>query len=108
MSNSKNQHEFAATAIGKLDAFCSAHSFFNSDEELRDSFDSFLVGDHAMLENAAREKHHSDFKAIEEILPVLYELGDQLVAGKSQCVIAVSEQTDPSNRLYASLKRHPE
>ncbi len=75
MSEVKNQSKLD-TAIGKVDAFCSRHSLIKSDEELRNSFDSFLVGKHTLLDNAARERDANDSDALEEILPVLYELAD--------------------------------
>ncbi len=56
----------------KLEAFCKAHSLNKSDEELSNSFDSFFVSD------AANEKHLNDLKALEEIIPVLYELAHKL------------------------------
>lgn len=75
MSEEKNQSTLD-TAIGKVDAFCSCHSLFKSDEELRNSFDSFLVAEHTLLDDAARERHANDSDALEEIVPVLYELAD--------------------------------
>lgn len=99
MSATLNQLKLDAT-ISKLHAFCSTHSLFKSDEKLRDSFENFFVSNYPFLENEAREKHLYDFETIKEILAVLYEL--------SRNIQGEFEQTDASNHLYASLKRHPE
>ncbi len=101
------REELNKSALYKLANFCSVHSLLKRDEELRDSFENFLAGNHKCLENTVREDPVPDFEAIVEILPVLYELGDQLIAGGHHEVNEIS-QADSSNRLYASLKRHPE
>lgn len=107
MSTRSNKANLEA-APSKLHAFCSAHSLLKSHEELCGSFESFFVGNHASISNAEKKRLLSDFEAIEEILPVLYELGKQLVAESGQHEVGEVSQSDFSNRLYASLKRHPE
>lgn len=108
MSNSNSHAKAAPSVLCKFPAFCSAHSLLKSDEELCGSFESFFVGNHASISNAEKKQHLSDFEAIEEILPVLYELGKQLVAEGGQDETGEVSQSDSSNHLYASLKRHPE
>lgn len=94
--------------LNKLQAFCSSYSLFKSDEELRNSFDSFFVGNRGSMVNADREQLLNEFNSREGLLPLLDELGEQLAVENDQHEAKEVSQTDSSNRLYASLKRHPE
>ena len=96
------------TAIGKLHAFCSAHSLFKTDEELRNSFDHFLVRSYPSSVVADKERLQTDYRAFEELLPVLDELAEVIIAEIDQHKAKEIPEADFGNHLYASLKRHPE
>ncbi|MGV3685777.1 MAG: hypothetical protein ACO1NS_09140 [Daejeonella sp.] len=104
----KEVSSFPLLSFDQLTDFCSGAPLFKGDEDLRDSFESFFVNDYQFLENVPGEEFLGDFEAIEDILPVLYELGKQLVAEGGQHEAREVLLSDSSNRLYASLKRHPE
>ena len=107
MSATPNQPKLEA-AIRKLHAFCSARSLLKTNEELRNSFDHFLVRTHPSSVNADRERLQKDYKALEELLPVLDELAKELIAERDQHKGKEIPEADFGNHLYASLKRHPE
>lgn len=108
MSNSKDQCENRTSAIDRLHAFCSAYSLFKTDEELRNSFDHFLVRTHPGTVHADKERLQKDYKALEELLPILDELAEELIAERDQLEPKEIPEADFGNHLYASLKRHPE
>jgi hypothetical protein len=91
-------------AIEKLADFCNCHSLSQSDRQLALSFESFFVDNRSALGAAAQ----IELRAIHELLPTLNELSTQLGAGPGEDQSDEASQTDSSNRLYASLKRHPE
>lgn len=70
ISDQSNQN----TAMAKFVAFCELHK---SDEELANSFESFLV-DENKLDDDAKEENLKSYKALEELVPVLYELASEL------------------------------
>lgn len=107
MSATPNQFSFEAT-LGKLDAFCSSYSLFKSDEELRNSFDSFFANDNTSLSEAEKERILKEYKALDEFLSDLPELAWVLKAGSFERGSKEIPQADCGNRLFASLKRHPE
>ncbi len=107
MSATPNQSNFEA-AISKLHAFCSAHSIQKSDEELGNSFDSFFAKDNTSLSEAEKERILKEYKALDELLLVLPELARKLVVVSFEGVSKEIPQADCGNRLFASLKRHPE
>ncbi len=106
--SAKPNHFNLEAAIGKLGAFSSTRSRLKSDEELRSSFDSFLTGDQARSATAEELKPGNYFTILEEIIGVLHELEGQLMAEVGKSHPEETSQVDSSNRLYASLKRHPE
>lgn len=95
-------------AIDKLADFCDSHSLLLSDRQLSISFESFFVDDHSSMVAAIKEQLPADFESLKEILPTLYELYTQLIVQAYENEADQVSQTDSSNRLYASLKRHPE
>lgn len=99
---------FSERMLNKLANFCTAHSLMKSDEELRNSFDNFLIPVHTTGDNAEEERLQIDYKGFEELLPVLYELGEVLNAEMEPHRATELPETDFGNHLYASLKRHPE
>lgn len=107
MSSNPNQFKLQAV-IDKLHAFCSAHSLLKTDEELRNSFDHFLVRTHPGTVSADNERLQKDYKALEKLLPVLDELAEELIAERDQDKAREIPEADFGNHQYASLKRHPE
>ena len=107
MSATPNQSNFEA-ALGKLHAFCSSYSLFKSDEEIRNSFDSFFANDNTSLSEAEKERILKEYKALDELLSVLPELARELKAESFEGGGKEIPQADCGNRLFASLKRHPE
>lgn len=65
------------TAMPKFVDFCEAHSLHKTDEELANSFNSFLVYEDT-LDDAAKEENLKSLKALEELMPVLYDLAHEL------------------------------
>ena len=95
-------------AIDKLADFCNSHSLLTSDRQLNISFESFFVNDHSTMVTALQDQLHIDFTLLKEILPTLYELYTQLIVQANESEADHVSQADSSNRLNASLKRHPE
>lgn len=108
MSNSKISGNPPSSALSKLFAFCSAHSIQESDEELCNSFDSFFANDNTSLSEAEKERILKEYKALDEVLSVLPDLASELKAESFEGGCKEIPQTDCGNRLFASLKRHPE
>ncbi len=104
----KPNHFILEVAIRKLDAFCCSLSRLKGDEELRASFDRFLTDEHVSSNRAEALTPSSYFTIVEEIIVVLYELEEQLMEQGYKSRLVAGTQGDSSNRLYASLKRHPE
>ncbi len=99
---------FSERMLNKLANFCTAHSLMKSDEELRNSFDNFFVPVHTTGDNAEKERLQTDYKAFEELLPVLYELVEEPTPEGGPHRAPELSKADFGNHLYASLKRHPE
>ena len=99
---------FSERMLDKLANCCTAHSRMKSDEELRNSFDNFLIPVHTTGDNAEKEWLQTDYKSFEELLPVLYELAEELTPEGGPHKAAELPKADFGNHLYASLKRHPE
>jgi hypothetical protein len=95
-------------AIDKLADFCDFHSLYANDQQLSISFESFFVDDHSSMCESLQQQIPADLGALKELLPRLYELYTQLVVEANENGADQASQTDSSNRLYASLKRHPE
>lgn len=96
------------TVLDKLANICSAHSPLKSDEELRNSFESFFYGNHECMASAESGQFLNQFEFFKEVLPVLGELGEHLGVERDQSDVKEISQTDSSNRLFASVKRNPE
>lgn len=95
-------------AIDKLADFCRSRSLLNSDTQLNISFESFLINSTADMGDVFQKQIDTDLGSLTEIVPTLYELYTQLLIEAHENEADNSSQTDSSNRLYASLKRHPE
>lgn len=98
MSAKSNQSNLEA-AIGKLQAFCSAHTSLKKDEQFSATFESFFRKANAGFET---------FEAREEVVAVLYDIEAYLMSPGREEEAKVSPPVDAGNRLFASLKRHPE
>ncbi|SKB40479.1 hypothetical protein [Daejeonella lutea] len=106
--SAKPNHSNLEAAIRKLGGFFSSQFRLKSSEDLRDSFDCFLTDEPVSLESAEELKVTNYFTILEEIIGVLHELEEQLISEGVKSQAEETSQVDSSNRLYASLKRHPE
>lgn len=97
-----------ASLLNKLANFCSAHSLLKSDEELAVTFDSFVVNNFESQGNGEMANLPDNVEALKEALSILSELGTLHVAESCQEEAEEIPQADSGNRLFASLKRHPE
>lgn len=95
-------------AIEKLANFCRSRSLLKSNTQLGISFESFLTDSNADIGEVFQQQIATDLGSLTEILPILYELYTQLIVEAHENDSDNATQTDSSNRLYASLKRHPE
>lgn len=94
-------------AVDKLYIYCS-YSSFKNDEDNSSSFERFLI---PIMPSSGKTDILSPteyFAIVEEIIEVLNELEQELNALDLKNQVGNGSHTDSSNRLYASLKRHPE
>ncbi|MEJ7693218.1 hypothetical protein [Daejeonella sp.] len=96
------------TVIGKLYAFCSVHSPLKSEEQLAATFENFLSVEYSNLGTAEEKELHQNLGVVEEAISVLHELEASLLAESDSQGAKEIPQAASGNRLYASLKRHPE
>ncbi len=92
-------------AIDKLAEFCNSRSLLKIDDRLNICF---LFNDQADIGAVFQRQIPANLGSITEVLPTLFELYTQLVVVAIDSDTDQAAQTDSSNRLYASLKRHPE
>lgn len=95
-------------AIDKLADFCNSHSLLKSHCQLCIVFEPSFVDNHSSMATAIQRQIPVGLSSIKELLPTLFELYTQLVVEAIENKTNQVSQTDSSNRLYASLKRHPE
>lgn len=94
-------------AVDKLYIYCS-YSSFKTDEENSNSFERFLIPIIPASSHTDLLSPSEYFTIVEEIIEVLNELEQELNALDHKNQVGNGSHTDSTNRLYASLKRHPE
>lgn len=109
MGSKTNEENISKSALQGLRKFCTSYTLKKSDELLSRSLVTLIGGNYAALNNLSKENLLNYFEALEEILPVLYELQENL----SQPEIQEDKEEVYNARvsakdLYASFKRHPE
>lgn len=93
----------------RLHSFCSSYNILEAEELLCRVFIAMLEGNYSLQSMHSRERLLVYFEALEDVLPVLYELQEQLNGAEKQ----EGEEdfyTDQvsAKDLFASFKRHPE
>ncbi len=77
MSTEPNEPKLEA-AIAKLHDFLTTHWQITSEEDFRHSSNKLYASNLDSLSSAEIEQRLKDLKALEEFLPVLYELAEEL------------------------------
>ncbi len=104
-----NRQSKQEAAFQNLRNFCSSYNFMEADEMLSRVFTVMLGGCYSKQSMHNRKRLLDYFEALEEVLPAIYELQEQLAGPQNQ---EGEENTFPDkvseNHIYASFKRHPE
>ena len=84
MDSKTTRENTKEAAIRKLGNFCSSYTLRKSDELLSHSLTTLIAGNYASLSNLSKEHLLDYFEALEEVLPVLYELQKLLEKPRGQ------------------------
>ncbi|MES3016646.1 MAG: hypothetical protein V4721_02655 [Bacteroidota bacterium] len=106
MSAKSHQSNLEA-ALGKIQT-CLSHTALKSDEQLAATFESFFKGEQSVSGSSQAVVPLRSFEDLERLLSVLSELEEYPMAGLAKQEVRETPQANSANRLFASLKRHPE
>ncbi len=95
------------TAIKKLADSCDFHSLLKTGYPLF-LFENCSLDDHPTVAAASEGQIPTGLGSLHKLLPILNKLYALCVVEANENDTDKAFQTDSSNRLYASLKRHPE
>lgn len=109
MDSKTKGENISESVLRGLRKFCTSYTLKKSDELLSRSLVTLIGGNYTALSNLSKENLLNYFEALEEILPVLYELQEHL----NQTEIleekeGIYQDQVSSKDLFASFKRHPE
>lgn len=109
MDSKTKRENISKSALIGLRKFCTSYSLRKSDEMLCRSLATLISGNYNTLSNLTKIPLLNYFEALEELLPVLYELQEYLNKPEVQEENGgIYRDKVSAKDMYASFKRHPE
>lgn len=97
------------TALSSLHYFCAVYNFCSANVQLNRALNTLLCGNYSGMTYSERAELFDYFMALEDLMPALYELQENLNKPEAQEGEDNTYEDEVSAKdMYASFKRHPE
>lgn len=97
------------TVLHSIQNFCAVYSFCSGNVQLNRALNSLLCGNYSGMTYSERAELFDYFRALEDLMPALYELQENLDKPEVQKQDDGTYEDEVSAKdMYASFKRHPE